>query len=162
MTMERRRPTRDVTLWNPFREMEEMQQRFDEIFGKPVLPPVWRRLPAEMAWAPAVEVLDKDDKLVIRAELPGVKQEDMEVSIEGDTLMIKGEKKVEKETKEENYYRSERAYGSFYRSIALPSTVNASKIAADYEDGVLEVTLPKAAEAKPKKIAVKAKKKASQ
>jgi len=161
MVLERRDPGRAVTPWSPFRELQEMQRRFDEVFGGPSFPSVWRCLPEEMSWAPAVEILDKDDKFVVKAELPGVKQEDMEVSVEGDTLMIKGEKKVEKETKEENYYRSERAYGSFYRSIALPSTVNASKIAADYEDGVLEVTLPKAAEAKPKKIEVKAKKKTS-
>jgi len=161
MAMERRRPTRVPATWSPFRELEEMQRHFDEVFGRPFVPSVWRRLPEEMAWAPAVEVLDKDDKFVVRAEIPGVKQEDMSVSIEGDTLTIRGEKKVEKETKEENYYRSERAYGSFYRPIALPSIVDASKITAECEDGVLEVTLPKASEAKPKKIEVKAKKKAS-
>jgi len=162
MVMGKWRPARDVTPWSPLRELEAMQQRFDEIFGKPFLPSVWGRLPEGTSWVPAVEVFEKEDKYVIRVELPGVKEEDMNVSVEGDTLTIKGEKKAEGEVKEENYYRCERSYGSFIRSIGLPSTVNASKISADYEDGVLEVTLPKAHEVKPKKIQIKAKKKASQ
>ena len=101
------------------------------------------------------------DKFVVKAELPGMKEEDIDVSVIGDTLTVKGEKKTESEVKEEDYYRCERSYGSFYRSVPLPSTVDASKIKADFEDGVLEVTLPKTAEVKPKKIAVSAKKKAT-
>ncbi|RLC62978.1 MAG: Hsp20/alpha crystallin family protein, partial [Chloroflexi bacterium] len=96
---------------------------------------------------------------VIKAEIPGVKDKDIDVSVEGDTLTIKGEKKAESEVKEENYHRSERYYGSFFRSIPLPSTGDAEKMEASYEDGVLEVSLPKAAEVKPKKIPVSTKKK---
>jgi HSP20 family protein len=121
---------------------------------------MWRLPVEEIGWMPAVDVLEKDDKFVVKAELPGMKEEDISVSVVGDTLTIKGEKKTETEVKEEDYYRCERAYGSFYRSIPLPSTVDAGKIEASYQDGVLEVTLPKAAEVKPKKIAVSAKKKA--
>ncbi len=123
--------------------------------------PVWRVPVGERGWIPAIDVFEKDDKFVVKAELPGMKEEDIDVSVVGDTLTIKGEKEMETETKEEDYYQWERAYGSFYRAIPLPSTVDASKIEASYEDGVLEVTLPKAAEVKPKKITVSARKKAS-
>jgi HSP20 family protein len=109
---------------------------------------------------PAIDVFEKDDKFVVKAELPGMKEEDIDVSVVGDTLTIKGEKKTETEVKEEDYYRCERSYGSFVRSIPLPSTVNADKIEANYEGGVLEVSLPKVAKVKPKKVKVSAKKKA--
>jgi HSP20 family protein len=159
MVLERWQPSRRIIPWRPFREMEEMERRSEDIFGRPFAPAVWRRFPVrEMAWAPAVEVFEKEDKFVVKADLPGVKEEDIDVSIEGDTLTIKGEKESESEVKEESYYCCERSYGSFYRSIVLPTTVDAKKIEANYEDGVLEVSLPKAAEVKPKKVTVSAKK----
>lgn len=101
---------------------------------------------------PAIDVFEKEDKFVVKAELPGIKEEDIHVSVVGDTLSIKGEKKTETEVKEEDYYRCERNYGSFYRSIPLPSNVDADKIEAAFEDGVLEVALPKSAKVKPKKL----------
>ena len=156
MALERWRPRWGITPWRPFREMEEWERRFEDLLGRPM----WRLPVEEIGWMPAVDVLEKDDKFVVKAELPGMKEEDISVSVVGDTLTIKGEKKTETEVKEEDYYRCERAYGSFYRSIPLPSTVDSAKIEASYEDGVLEVTLPKAPEVKPKKIAVSAKKKA--
>jgi HSP20 family protein len=110
---------------------------------------------------PAVDVFEKEDKFVIKAELPGMKEEDIDVSMVGDTLFIRGEKKAEAEVKDEDYYRCERTYGSFYRSIPLPSTMDADKIEASFEDGVLEVVIPKSAKMKPKKVAVAAKKKAT-
>jgi HSP20 family protein len=162
MAMERWRPGRGLVPWRPFREMEEMERRFEDIFGRPFLPAMWRRIPVvEMGWAPAIEVFEKEDKFVVKAELPGMKEEDIDVSVVGDTLTIKGERKAETEVKEEDYYCCERSYGSFSRSIALPSSVDAKKIEASYEDGVLEVTLPKAPEVKAKKVAVKKKGKAS-
>ncbi|MDH5695406.1 MAG: Hsp20/alpha crystallin family protein [Dehalococcoidia bacterium] len=162
MVMERWRPGWGITPWRPFRELEEMERRFGEIFGRPFLPAVWRRLPVEeKGWAPAIEMFEKEDKYVVKAELPGIKEEDIDVSVVGDTLTIKGERKAETEVKEEDYYCCERSYGSLFRSIALPSTVDTKKIEASYDDGVLEVSLPKAAEIKPKKVAVSAKKKAS-
>ena len=162
MTMERWRPTRGITPWSPFREVEEVERRFDEMFGRSMLPSIWRRLPTEqMAWAPNINVFEKGDEFVVKAEIPGMKEDDIHVSVEGDMLTIRGEKKTESEVKEEDYYRCERSYGSFFRSVALPSTVDASKVEADYEDGVLEVTLSKKAEVTPKKVAVKKKEKAS-
>jgi HSP20 family protein len=160
MAMERWRPGRGLIPWRPFRELEEVEQRFEDIFGRPFLPAVWRRVPMmEMGWAPAIEVFEKEDKFVVKAELPGMKEEDIDVSVVGDTLTIKGERKAESEVKEEDYYCCERSYGSFSRSIALPSSVDAKKIEASYEDGVLEVSLPKAPEVKAKKVVVSAKKK---
>jgi HSP20 family protein len=159
MALERWRPSRGITPWNPFREMEEVERRFDDIFGRQFLPAAWRRLPLEQAaWAPAIDVFEKGDKFVVKAELPGMKEDDIDISVVGDTLTIKGERNTETEVKEDDYYRCERSYGSFFRSIALPSTVEAGKIAAEYEGGVLEISLPKKPEVKPKKVAVSAKK----
>jgi HSP20 family protein len=159
MVIERWRPRWGLTPWRPIRDMEDMERRFDELFSRPFLPATWRRLPLEeRGWAPAIEVFEKGDKFVIKAEVPGMKEEDVDVSVVGDTLTIRGEKKAESEVNEEDYYCCERSYGSFFRSIALPSTVDAKKIEASYEDGVLEVTLSKAAEVKPKKVPISAKK----
>ena len=142
------------------RELQEIERRFEDAFGRSLLPGMWGRLPMEeRGWVPAIEVFEKEDKFVVKTELPGMKEEDIDVSVVGDTLTIKGERKSESEVKEEDYYCCERSYGSFFRSIALPSTVDAHKIEASYEDGVLEISLPKAAEVKPKKISVSAKKK---
>jgi len=162
MAMERWRPGWGIRPWRPFRELEDIEQRFDELFNRPSLPRLWRRLPVEeIGWAPAIEVFEREDKFVVKAELPGMKEEDIDVSVVGDTLTIKGDRRAETEAKEENYYCCERSYGSFFRSIALPSTVDAKKIEASYDSGVLEVSLPKVAEVKPKKISVSTKKKAT-
>jgi HSP20 family protein len=160
MAMERRRPRWGLVPWRTFREMEDMERRFDEIFGRPTLPSLWWRLPEEMSWVPALDVFEKENKLVVKAEIPGMKEEDIDVSVVDNTLTIKGERNAETEVKDEDYYRCERSYGSFFRSVPLPSAVDASKIEANYEDGVLEVTLPKTAAAKRKKVKVAAKKKA--
>jgi HSP20 family protein len=160
MVMERWRPGRGLIRWGPFREMEEMERRINDVFGRPLLPAIWRRTPVEeIGWAPAIEMFEKDDKFMVKAELPGMKEEDIDVSVVGDTLTIKGERKAESEVKEEDYYCCERSYGSFTRSITLPSSVDPKNIEASYENGVLEISLPKAAEVKPKKITVSAKKK---
>jgi len=158
MAIERWRPRWGITPWRPFRELEEWERRLDDLFGRPL----WRLPVEEKGWIPALDVFEKEDKFVVKAELPGMKEDDIDVSLVGDTLSIRGEKKTETEVKEENYYRCERSYGTFYRSIPLPSNVDADKIEASFEDGVLEVTLPKSAKVKPKKIAVSAKKKAAQ
>jgi len=157
MAIERWRPRSGIMPWRPFRELEEWERRFDDLFGRPL----WRLPVEEKGWMPAVDVFEKEDRFVVKAELPGMKEEDIDVSVVGDTLSIKGERKTETEIKEEDYYRCERSYGSFYRSIPIPSNVDADKIEASFEDGVLEVALPKSAKVKPKKIAVSAKKKAT-
>lgn len=148
----------EVELWRPWRampgpwrEMEERMDRlFEEIFGRP-----WRRLaPVEAAWLPAVELFEREGKLVLRAELPGMKREDITIEVTDDTLTITGERKAEKEIKEQDYYRCERSYGTFRRQIALPMGVDKAQIKATYKDGVLEVTLPKAKGQEPTKIAI--------
>ena len=157
MAMERWGPRRGLMPWRPFGELDEIRRRFEDFW------PLWPslgRFPFETeGWAPAIDMYEKDDKYMVKAELPGMKEEDVDVSVVGDRLTIKGEKKAETEVKEENYYRSERSYGSFFRSIDLPSDANPDKIEANYEDGILEVEIPKAAGVKPKKVTVSAKKK---
>ena len=160
MVMERWRPGREVRHWSPSRELEEWERRFVEIFGHPFLPAIWRT--GERGWMPAVDVFEKEDRFVVKAELPGIKEGDIDVSVTDDMLTIKGEKKTETEVKEENYHRSERAYGSFFRSIPIPSGVDTDKVEANYENGVLEVTMPKVAKVKPKKVSVSAKKKSAE
>jgi HSP20 family protein len=160
MAIEKQRPERGLSIWQPFREMEEMGRRFEDFFGRPFLPAMWRRFPSEeMAWSPTIDVLEKEDKFLVKVELPGVKEEDVDVSVTGDMLTISGEKQAESEVKKKGYYYSESSYGSFSRSITMPSTVDATKIEASYDKGVLEITLPKAPEIKPKKIKVASKKK---
>jgi HSP20 family protein len=161
MEMERWRPGKRLIPWRPFRDLEDLERRFDDILNWPQLPAVWRRIPTmDMGWAPVVDVFEKEDKFVVKAELPGMKEEDINISVVGETLNIRGERKAEKEVKEDDYYYCERSYGNFSRSLALPSNVDTKKIEANYEDGVLEISLPKTSEVKPKKISVSAKKKA--
>jgi HSP20 family protein len=157
MAIERWRPRWLIDPWRPITELGEWEKRLDSLLGRSV----WRLPVEETVWMPAVDVFEKEDKFVIKAELPGMKEKDIDVSMVGDTLSIRGEKRAEAEVKDEDYYRCERTYGSFYRSIPLPSTVDADKIEASFEDGVLEVVVPKSAKAKPKKVAVTAKEKAT-
>ena len=160
MTMEKRRPEKGLLPWQPYREMEEMGRRFEDIFGRPFVPGIWRLLPSEeRVWAPVIDVLEKEDKFVVKVELPGVKEEDVNVSVTGDTLTIEGKKEAETEVKRKGYHYTESSYGSFSRSITMPSVVDISKIEANYDKGILEIALPKAPEVKPKKIAVAVKKK---
>jgi HSP20 family protein len=154
MTMERWRPGWGLLPWRPLREPEETERWFEEVFGRPLIRS-WRRLTLEeKGWVPPIELIEKEDKFVVKAELPGMTKEEIDVSVMGDTLIIKGERKAETEAKEENYYCCERSYGSFFRSITMPSAVDAKKIKATYEDGVLEIALPKVSEVKPKKIEI--------
>jgi HSP20 family protein len=106
-------------------------------------------------WAPTVDIFEDKDKVTVRAELPGMKKEDIDLSLEGNTLSISGERKEEEERKEGETYRSERFFGRFQRSITLPAAVDSSKVQATYKDGVLTVELPKSEETKAKQIEVK-------
>jgi len=160
MVVAKRKQDKGMTVWQPFNEMEEMGRQFEDVFGRPFLPGLWRRVSSEeAAWTPAIDVIEKEDKFLVKVELPGVKEEDVDVSVSGDMLTISGEKKTESEVKKKGYYFSESSYGSFSRSVTMPSTVDAGKIAANYDKGVLEITLPKIAEVKPKKVVVSIKKK---
>ena len=106
-------------------------------------------------WSPAVDIFDKGNEVVIHAEVPGMKKEDIDVRVENNVLTIRGKKERKDEVREDGYFRTERVYGSFSRSFSLPTTVEVSKIAAEYRDGVLTLRLPKAEEAKPRQIEVK-------
>jgi HSP20 family protein len=129
---------------------DEMDRVFDTFFLTPSL----KRVDGSI-WAPAVDLKEDTNNFIVSAELPGLKREDIQVEIENNTLMIKGERKFEKKEEKENYHFVERSYGSFYRSFTLPKNVDAEKISAEYKDGVLHVTLPKREEVKPKKVEVK-------
>jgi len=106
------------------------------------------------AWAPAVDILENEHELVVKADLPDVKPEELDIRVENNILTIRGERKFEKKVDEKNYLRVERSYGSFSRSFSLANTVNSEAIKADYKDGVLTLTIPKREEAKPKQIKV--------
>jgi len=108
-------------------------------------------------WMPAVDLVEKDDEYVAKVELPGVHKDDVKITLQDNILTIRGEKKEEKESKDANYHRLERCYGSFQRSFTLPTSVRQDKVEAEYRDGVLTITLPKAEEAKRKQIEVKVK-----
>lgn len=142
--------------WQPFEELMSLREAMDRLFEESIVWPRSWLAPAAQTFA--VDIYETKDDVVVKASLPGVKPEDVEVSVVGDTLTIKGEVKEEKDIKEENYIRKERRYGSFCRSFTLPVSVNADKATAEYENGVLTLTLPKAEEVKPKTIAIKAKK----
>lgn len=145
----------DITIWRPFHELrKEMDRLFQEFFGKSFFP---ERLEG-IEWAPAVDVSETADEVIVKADLPGVKPEDIEINIVDNILTIKGEKKRETEEKKENFYRVERFYGSFMRSIQLPAEINVDNIKAQYKDGVLKVILPKKPESKAKVIKVEVEK----
>ena len=141
----------------PSKALDEMERYMDEILaGWPFR--TWRRLPAEeLCWSPPIEMYEKDEKFVIRIELPGVNSDEIDISLKGDTLIIKGERKISEGIKDEEYHRAELAYGSFSRSITLPVEVDANGIDATYENGILEVAVPKAKEAKASKVQIKTK-----
>jgi HSP20 family protein len=105
-------------------------------------------------WAPAVDIYETENELVLKADLPDIDEKNLDIRVENNMLTIRGERQFEKKVSEDNYLRVERAYGSFSRSFALPNTVNAEAIQADYRNGVLTVTMPKRAEAKPKQIKI--------
>ncbi len=152
-----------VQRWNPWSSLTEMERRMDEAMRPPLS--LWRRplfwwAPGDgMELMPPIEMFDKKGKLVIRAEIPGIKPEDIDISVDDSMLTIKGERKSESEVKEKDYHRSEMSYGSFSRSVALPAKVHPDKVDANYDDGILEITLSKMSEPKRRKVAVKAKSK---
>jgi len=140
--------------WEPAREMvtlrEAMDRLFDDAFTRPF------GLTSGLQ-APAVDLYQTDGEVVVKTSLPGMKADEMQISVTGDLLTIKGEFKGKEEKKEKAYHLREQRYGSFERTLSLPTEVLADKAKADFEDGVLTITLPKAEEVKPKTITVKAK-----
>jgi HSP20 family protein len=158
MVMERWRPTKAVIPWSPFREIEDLEQRMSQFMDWPSLSLARRFLVEGMEWSPVVDMYEKENQYIVKAEIPGMKEEDIAVSISDNTLYIKGERKDETATEEEGYHFTERSYGKFFRAITLPLNLSAKDIKADYENGVLEVRIPKAEEAKPRKVTVRSKK----
>jgi HSP20 family protein len=146
----------DLVQWRPFREVSRLRSEMDRLWDEYFGPGRRAFQPMEEAWMPAVDVSETADKVTVKAEIPGMEAKDIEISMVGDTLTIKGEKKVEREEKDENYHMVERSYGSFSRAMKLPAVVEADKVEATYKNGVLTVVLPKKEEVKPKAIEVKA------
>ncbi|MCS6957604.1 MAG: Hsp20/alpha crystallin family protein [Aquificaceae bacterium] len=140
---------RGLMLWSPFAEIERIRREFDRLFEE-LMP----KEEIERVFAPAVDVYETDKEVVIKVELPGVKKENVEVSIRDNSLHIRGEKKEEKEEKTETYHRVERVYGKFERVIPLPVDVKVEEAKAEFKDGILEVRIPKAEGAKEKKIEI--------
>ena len=143
-----------ITRWDPFRDVLALQNRMNSLFQE------YNRNPGEgdvlstASFAPPVDIYEDELKIVLKLEVPGMKESDLDIQLENNVLTVKGERKFEKEEKEENFHRIERRYGSFYRSFTIPSTVNAESVKASYDAGVLKLELEKRAEAKPKQIKV--------
>ena len=143
---------RTLTRWEPFRGVGSLQEQINRVFDEVV-----GRTTDESAlstWAPAVDIYETEHELVVKADLPDVDPKDLDIRVENNLLTIRGERKFEKKVSEENYLRVERAYGAFSRSFSLSNTVNPEAIKADYQNGVLTLTIPKREEAKPKQIKV--------
>jgi len=142
-----------LTQFQPFRGVSSLQEQINRLFNE-----TFERSTNEAnltTWAPAVDIFETEHSLVVKADLPEIKPEELDIRVENNILTIRGERKFEKQVNEDNYLRVERAYGSFSRSFALANTVNVEAIQADYKNGVLTLTIPKREEAKPKQIKVR-------
>ena len=142
-----------ITRWEPFRGLTTLQDQMNRLFEDTL----FRGRSDESAlttWAPAVDIYETENALVVKADLPDVNEKDLDIQVENNILTIRGERKFERDVKEDNYLRVERAYGSFSRSFSLGNTLNTEAIKAEYRDGVLTLTIPKREEAKPKQVKV--------
>ena len=140
-----------ITRWDPLREVAALQNRVNSLFRD------FNEGESSMTttnFIPAVDIYEDERKIVLKVDVPGMQEKDLDVSVENNTLTVKGERKFEKEEKEENFHRIERRYGSFFRAFTLPTTVEAENIDAKYENGVLKLELKKKPEAQPKQIKV--------
>jgi HSP20 family protein len=142
-----------ITRWDPFRELTSLQNRVNGLF-QDFNRPGQDELTATGSFVPAVDVYEDEHKVTLKLEIPGIDQNDVDIRLENNTLTVRGERKFEKEEKEENFHRIERRYGSFARSFTLPNTLDSEKVQANYENGVLKIEIAKRAEAKPKQIKV--------
>jgi HSP20 family protein len=138
-----------MTRWEPFRGLNTLQEQVNRLFEDSVT-----RTPELASWAPAVDIFETENELVVKADLPDAQEKDIDVRVENNTLTIRGERKFNSEVHEDNYLRVERAYGTFTRSFSLPNTVNTEGIHAEYRNGVLSVRMPKREETKPKQIKI--------
>ena len=143
-----------IARWDPFREFSTLQDRMNRLFRESYGPEGRDESLTTSQFAPPVDVYEDEHNVVLKVEVPGIDEKDIDVRVENNVLTVHGERKVEKEEKEENFRRIERQYGSFTRTFTVPSTVDAERIQADYDKGILKIVLPKKAEAKPKSIKV--------
>lgn len=139
--------------WDPFQEMVSLRDAMDRLFQDSVIRPTTRTFAREGTFA--MDVYETDNEIVVEASLPGIKPEDVDITMTGDTLTIKGEIKAGEEVRQESYYLQERRYGSFTRSLTIPVAVQADRADARFEHGILHLSLPKAEEVKPRTIKVK-------
>lgn len=147
----------DIIRWDPFRELQDMRDAMDRLFERGYSRP-WRLMGFDTGnGAFPVDLYETEEEVVVKASLPGVKPEDVDISVTGDTVTIKGETTSEEEEKKQNYYRQERRYGTFHRALTLPVKVDAEKADATFEHGVLELHLPKVPEVRAKTVEVKPK-----
>jgi HSP20 family protein len=142
--------------FDPFRDLAILQDRMNRLFNEAHSPRQSDDLMSRGTWTPAVDIYEVDGALVLKAELPDMRREDIDVSVENNTLTIRGERKLDHEIKQESFHRIERAYGGFVRSFSLPHTVDATKIGAEYKNGMLTVKLPVREDAKPRTISIDA------
>ncbi|HEY2959957.1 MAG TPA: Hsp20/alpha crystallin family protein [Actinomycetota bacterium] len=146
----------NLSRWDPFQDLLAIQDEMNQVFGRAL--GRGERGGGEAAargWAPALDIAERNDAYVVTVEVPGIKPEELEITVEDGTLTISGERRFESETKEQQFHRVERRYGAFRRSITLPAGVRADAIDASFEDGLLKVVVPKAEEAKPRRIEVR-------
>lgn len=144
-----------ITRWDPFREVASLQNRMNSLFqdfshsqgGE-------NDLLTRAGFVPPVDVYEDEHKIMLKLEVPGIKQDELDVRLENNTLTVRGERRFEKEEKEENFHRIERRYGTFYRAFSLPTTIDTENVKAEYDSGVLKLELNKRAEAKPKHIKI--------
>jgi HSP20 family protein len=145
---------KELTPWRPFGELSSLRREMDRLwenfFGERPLGRVWER-----EWAPSLDMSETRDNYVVKAEVPGIDAKHIAISLTGDVLTIKGEKRQEKEEKEEDYHLVERSYGSFSRSVRIPAEVESNKIKASYKNGILAITLPKSEKVKAKEVKIK-------
>jgi HSP20 family protein len=148
----------NVVRWDPFQELQTWSDRMSRLLGAESRTPA-RRDDENFAvgsWAPPVDIVEGKDKVELKVELPGFKEDQVNLTVEDGLLTIRGERKFNRESKEENYHRIERSYGSFVRSFTLPNSVEQNRIQATFSDGMLNVDMPKREETKPKQIQIKA------
>ena len=154
MAMERWRPFGSVDRWEPFRNLVDIHGEVNRLLDTLVGRPMAGAVAQGRTWLPAIDMHETKDDLVLKVELPGVNEKDVAVSITGDLLTIKGERRWDDESKDQKFLHVERVFGQFERLIQLPMAVQADKVKAAYRDGVLEITLPKAEELKPREIKI--------
>jgi HSP20 family protein len=146
----------NLVRWDPVRDMMSLREAMDRLFEESFVRPRGVLAPVEGAATLALDVLESDDDVTVRASIPGVNPDDIDISVTGDVLTIKGETSEEREEKQGNYHLRERRYGAFQRSVNLPAPVNTDKAEAEFKNGVLTLTLPKVEEVKPKSIKIRA------